>query len=139
MCAHSSSRLTWDSTLAFLPQVPHHSANSWNSYWLRDSLADRLITAVQERAPEGYQDQDSTGDAGEEDDIRDDHQLTEEASPHDSDEDEAAVPGHGKIFGAAEMRVMAKHIARYDPDEWATMTSKQRWFPFHEEVIRPHR
>jgi hypothetical protein len=97
------------------------------------------MVATQERAPEGYHYHDSTGDAEEEDDIRDGHELTEEASSHDSDEDEAAISGHGKIFGAAEMRVMAKHIARYDPDAWTTMTSKQRWFPFHEEVIRPHR
>jgi len=130
--------LTKNEIIAKLAEnVPHHSAGSWNSYWLRDSLGDRLILTAQERAPEGYQDQDSTGDAEEEDDIRDDHELAEEASSHDSDEDEAGIPGHGKIFGAAEMRVMAKHVARYDPDEWATMTGKQRWFPFHEE--HPHR
>jgi len=122
-----------------LRQAPHHTASSWLSYWSRDPLADRLLTAAQERVTGGDQDQGFTGDAEEEEEedyIENDQESLEEESLHDSDEDEAAMGGHRSVFGAAEFRVMAKYIAKHDPDEWATMTSKQRWYPFHEEVTR---
>ena len=116
--------------------MPHHTAASWNAHWARDPLADRILTAARERAIRGYQDQDSIGDAGEEEEsVESDQESEEEESSHDSDEDAAAMGEHGSLFGEAEIRVMAKYIARYTPDEWAMMTNKQRWFPFHEEVI----
>jgi len=120
--------------------VPHHTAGSWISHWARDPLADRLLAAAQERVTGDNQDQGSIGDAEgeeEEDDIESDQESVEEGGLHDSDEDEAAMGGHRSVFGAAEFRVMAKYIARHDPDEWALMTGKQRWFPFYEE--HPHR
>jgi hypothetical protein len=82
----------------------------------------------------GYQDQDLTGDAGEEESVEDDQETVEDGSSHDSDEDEAAMGEHGSLFNDAEIRVMAKYIARYTFAEWDAMTNKQRWFPFHEEV-----
>jgi hypothetical protein len=115
--------------------VPHHTASSWSTHWARDPLVDRLLEAAREWAIGSYQDQDSTGDAGGiEESIEDDQQSVEEESSHDSDEDEAAMGKHGSVFGEAEIRVMAKYIAKHTSDEWAMMTSKQRWFPFHEEV-----
>jgi len=117
--------------------VPHHTASSWISYWSRDPLADRLLAAARERENGDDQDQGFIEDAEEEDYIENDKESVEQGSLHDSDEDEAAMGGHGSVFGAAEFRVMAKYIARHDPEEWVMMTSKQRWFPFHEE--HPHR
>ncbi|KAH9984645.1 hypothetical protein BJV74DRAFT_848008 [Russula compacta] len=118
--------------------VPHHTAKSWASYWARDPLAHRLLAASRERAMGVYQDQVSIGDAEEEEGYSEDDQELGEASSHSSDEDEAAMMSEpGSMFSAAEVRVMAKYIARHDPDEWAMMTGKQRWFPFHEE--HPHR
>ena len=94
------------------------------------------MASARDRTIGNYQDQASTADAGEEEESDEVDQLSAgEESSHDSDEDEAAMGEHGSIFGAAEFRVMAKYIARHKSDEWATMTSKQRWFPFHEEVI----
>jgi hypothetical protein len=77
-------------------------------------------------------DQGSTGDA-EDEDVESD-QETEEDSSHDSEEDQAAMREHGRFFGAAEVRTMAKYIARHNPEEWASMTGKQRWYPFHHDV-----
>jgi hypothetical protein len=93
------------------------------------------LAAARERAIGNYQDQDSIGEAGEED-VGNDQDSVEEGSSHDSDEDEAAMGDHGSLFGGAEIRVMARYIARHTPDEWDMMTNKQRWFPFHEEVTR---
>ena len=94
------------------------------------------MASARDRTIGNYQDQASTADAGEEEESDEVDQLSAgEESSHDSDEDEAAMGEHGSIFGAAEFRVMAKYIARHKSDEWATMTSKQRWFPFHEVVI----
>jgi hypothetical protein len=116
-----------------LSQVPHHTANSWNSHWTRDPLADRLLMAARKRATRG---QGSTGNGEiEEDDVDDDQETAEEESSLDSDKDEAATSELGRFFGAAEMRTMAKYIARYNPDDWAMMTRKQRWLPYHLEVI----
>lgn len=110
---------------------------SWGGYWTRDPLADRILAAARKRAIGTYQDQDSTGEAGEEEDsVGDGQEHVDEGSSHDSDEDEAAMGEHGSLFGEAEIRVMAKYIARHTPDEWDMMTYKQRWFPFHEEVTR---
>ncbi len=89
--------------------------------------------AARKRAAEG---QGSTGNGEiEEDDVEDDQETAEEESSLDSDKDEAAMSELGRFFGAAEMRMMAKYIARYNPDDWAMMTCKQRWLPFHLEVI----
>jgi hypothetical protein len=113
--------------------VPHHTANSWNSYWTRDPLSDRLLAAARERVTGG---QGSTGnDEKEEVEVEDDQESVEEESSLDSDKDEAVTSEHGHFFGAAEIRTMAKYIARYDPDDWAMMTSKQRWLPYQLEVI----
>lgn len=121
------------------PQVPHHTASSWASYWGRDPLADRLLAASQERMMGGYQDQVSIGDSEEEEGYDENDREWGEESSHDSDEDEAAMMSEpGSIFSAAEVRVMAKYIARHDPDEWAMMTGKQKWFTFHEEVTPLH-
>jgi hypothetical protein len=117
--------------------VPHHTAASWGTHWTRDPLADRILVAARERAIGNYQDQDSTEEAGEEEEsIENDQESVEEGSSHDSGEDEAAMGEHGSLFGGAEIRVMAKYIARHTPDEWDMMTNKQRWFPFHEKVTR---
>ncbi|KAF8507208.1 hypothetical protein F5888DRAFT_1602957 [Russula emetica] len=93
--------------------VPHHTANSWNSYWARDPLSDRLMTAARERATGG---QGSTGNGEKEEiEVEDDQETWEEGSSLDSDEGDAATGEHGHFFGAAEMRTMAKYIARGDP------------------------
>lgn len=115
--------------------VPHHTANSWSSYWTRDPLADRLLTAARERVTGG---QGST-ENGEEEviEVEDDQELAEEESSLGSDIDDAATSEHSRFFGAAEVRTMAKYIARYNPDDWAMMTGKQRWLPYHLE--HPHR
>jgi hypothetical protein len=124
---------TWVGIQIALSQVPHHTANSWNSHWARDPLADRLLMAARKRATRG---QGSTRDGEiEEDDVGDDQETEEEESSLDSDKDEAATSENSRFFGAAEMRTMAKYIARYNPDDWAMMTCKQRWLPFHLEVI----
>jgi hypothetical protein len=99
-------------------------------------LADRLVAAARKRAIGSSNGQDYTGDYGEEESVENEQESVDEESSHDSEEDEAALGEHGKIFSAAEFRVMAKYIARHKPEEWATMTSKQRWFPFYEEVTR---
>jgi hypothetical protein len=79
--------------------------------------------------------QGSTGN-GEKEEIED-GQETEEESSLDTDKDDAEMSEHGHFFGAAEVRVMAKYIARYNPDDWAMMTGKQRWLPYHLEVTHP--
>jgi len=95
------------------------------------------VTAARERAIGSHHGQDSTGDyVEEEESVENEQESVDEESSHDSEEDEAAMGERGSIFGAAEFRVMAKYIARHKPEEWASMTSKQRWFPFHEEVTR---
>jgi hypothetical protein len=115
-------------------QVPHHTANSWASHWHRDPLADRLLTAAKEKTAEIYG--NNVKDVGvDDDDDDDDSQDSEETSSCDEEEDdEAAMGGGGSIFGPADIRVMAKHIAKHSSAQWAEMTNKQRWFPFHEEV-----
>jgi hypothetical protein len=114
--------------------VPHHTANSWSSYWTRDPLSDRLLAAARERVTGS---QGSTGD-GEKEEVEgeDDQETVEEESSLDSDKD-AATSEAGRFFGAAEMRTMAKYIARYNPDDWTMMTGKQRWLPYHLEVTLP--
>ena len=115
--------------------MPHHTANSWYSYWTRDPLADRLLTAARERVTGG---QGSTGNSEiEEIEVDHDQETVEEESSLDSDKDDAAMSEHGRFFGAAEVRTMAKYIARYNPDDWAMMTGKQRWLPYHLEVTLP--
>ena len=95
------------------------------------------MTAARERAIGSHHGQASTGDYWEEEEaVENEQEPVDEESSHDSEEDEAAMGGHGCVFSAAEFRVMAKYIARYKPEEWATMTFKQRWFSFHEEVTR---
>ena len=114
-------------------QVPHHTANSWASHWFRDPLADRLLAAAKNKTAEMYG--DNAKDVGGVDDDDDDSQDSEETSSCDEeDDDEAAMGGGGSAFGPADIRVMAKHIAKYSSSQWAEMTNKQRWFPFHEEV-----
>lgn len=108
-------------------QVPHHTANSWSSYWARDPLADRLLAVAREGATRAR-----SGEK-EEVDVEDDQETAEEESSHDSDENEA-TSDRGHFFSAAEVRTMAKYIARYNPDDWAMMTGKQRWLPFYLEV-----
>jgi hypothetical protein len=115
--------------------VPHHTANSWSSYWTRDPLADRLLAAARERVIGG---QGSTGNGEKEEiEVEDDQETVEEESSLDSDKDDAATSEHCHYFRAAEVRTMAKYIARYNPDDWAMMTGKQRWLPYHLE--HPHR
>jgi hypothetical protein len=115
--------------------VPHHTANSWYSYWTRDPLADRLLAAARERATGG---QGSIGNSEKEViEVEDDQETVEEESSLDSDKDGAAMSEHCRFFGAAELRTMAKYIARYNPDDWAMMTGKQRWLPYHLEVTLP--
>jgi hypothetical protein len=115
--------------------VPHHTANSWYSYWTRDPLSDRLLAAARERVTGG---QGSTGDGEKEEvEIEDDQETVEEESSPDSDKDDAATSEAGRFFGGAEMRTMAKYIARYNPDDWTMMTGKQRWLPYHLEVTLP--
>jgi len=41
--------------------------------------------------------------------------------------------GAGGVFGVADIRMMAKHIAKHSYIQWAEMSNKQRWFPHHEE------
>jgi hypothetical protein len=95
------------------------------------------VTAAREMAIGSYHGQDSTGDYGEEEEsIENEQESVDDESSHDSEEDEAAIGERGKSFSSAELRVMAKYIAKHKPEDWATMTGKQRWFPFHEEVTR---
>ena len=115
--------------------MPHHTANSWNSYWTRDPLADRLLAAARERVT-GGQGSTRNGDK-EEIEVEDDQETVEEESSPDSDKDDAAASEHGRFFEPAEVRMMAKYIARYNPDDWAMMTGKQRWLPYHLEVTLP--
>jgi hypothetical protein len=115
--------------------VPHHTANSWHSYWSRDPLSDRLLAAARERVTRG---QGSTGNGGKKEiENKNDQETVEEESSLDSDQDDATSE-HGRFFGAAEMRTMAKYIARYNPDDWAMMSGKQRWLPYHLEVTLPN-
>jgi hypothetical protein len=119
--------------------VPHHTVNSWSSYWARDPLPDRLLAAARERVAGG---QGSTRNGEKEEvEVEDDQESVEEESSlesdEESDEDDAATSEHGRFFGAAELRTMAKYIARYNPDDWAMMSGKQRWLPYHLEVILP--
>jgi len=82
--------------------------------------------------------QGSTGNGEKEEvEVEDGQETAEEESSLDSDKDDAAMSEHGHFFGAAEMRAMAKYIARYNPDDWAMMTGKQRWLPYHLEVTSP--
>ena len=68
-------------------------------------------------------------------DDEDGQESEEETSSCDEeDDDEAAMGGPGSTFGAADIRVMAKYIAKHTSIQWAEMSNKQRWFPFHEEV-----
>jgi len=97
--------------------VPHHTANSWASYWARDHLADRLLATLRGKTAEALGDEDS-----------------DEISSCDEEDDEATMGESGGAFGATDIRVMAKHIANYSSTKWAEMSNKQRWFPFHEEV-----
>jgi len=69
--------------------------------------------------------------------IEDDQETVEGESSYGPDMNEAATNEHGYFFGAGEVKTMAKYIARYNPDDWATMTAKQRWIPYHLE--HPHR
>ncbi|KAH9982354.1 hypothetical protein BGW80DRAFT_1262927 [Lactifluus volemus] len=114
-------------------KVPHHSVASWTSYWGRDPLADRVLAAAQDKTSQGYDGQEVDEDAEEEDSVEKDCGWEEESGSYDSDEDEAAMGPSGAAFTAADFRVIAKYMARYSSDEWAEMTAKQRWFPFHEE------
>lgn len=90
--------------------------------------------AARERSTGVHRDQESTGNAENEEDHVENDQETEEESSHDSEADEAAMREHGRFFGAAEVRTMAKYIARHNPEEWASMTGRQRWYPFHHDV-----
>ena len=115
--------------------MPHHTANSWYSYWNRDPLADRLLAAARERATG---DQGSIGNGEKEViEVENDQETEEEESSLDSDKDDTAMSEHSRFFGAAEVRTMAKYIAGYNPDDWAMMTGKQRWLPYHLEVTLP--
>ena len=115
--------------------MPHHTANSWKSYWARDPLSDRLLAAARERVT-GCQ--GSTGNSEiEEVEVEDDQETVEKESSFDADKGDAATSEQSRFWGAAEMRTMAKYIARYNPDDWVMMTSKQRWLPYHLEVTLP--
>lgn len=115
--------------------MPHHSANSWSSYWTRDPLSERILAAARERVTRS---QGSTRSGDKEViEVEDDQEAVEEESSPDSDKDDVAPCGRGHSFEPAEVRMMAKYIARYDPDDWAMMTGKQRWLPYHLEVTLP--
>ena len=112
--------------------MPHHTGNSWASYWARDPLADRLLAAVKGKAAEILA--NNAKDVGGVLD-NDEGQDSEETSSGDEEsDDETSMGGAGSVFGPADIRVMAKHIAKHSSTQWAEMTNKQRWFPFHEEV-----
>ncbi|KAH9037206.1 hypothetical protein EDB84DRAFT_1477015 [Lactarius hengduanensis] len=104
-------------------RVPHHTANSWSSYWARDHLADKILARVKGKMAEKY-----TRD-GEEDG----QDSEKDYSSYDEEDDEATMGESGGAFGATDIRAMAKHIAKYSSTQWAEMSNKQRWFPFHEE------
>lgn len=115
--------------------MPHHTVNSWSSYWSRDPLSDRLLAAARERVAGG---QGSTWSGKKEEvKVEDDQESVEEESSLESDEDDSATNEHGHFFGAAELRTMAKYIAGYNPDDWAMMSGRQRWLPYHVEVTLP--
>ena len=107
--------------------MPHHTYNSWASYWARDSFADRALAAARGKAAE-------IDDANvlDDEDSRDSEEKT--SSADEEDDNDAAMGGPGSTFGAADIKVMAKYIAKYSPVQWSEMSNKQRWFPFHEEV-----
>lgn len=111
--------------------MPHHTANSWASYWARDPLADRLLAAAKGKTAETYD--DNVKDAGVVFDDED-SQDSEETGSSEEDDDDVSMGGVGSAFRPADIRVMAKHIAKHSPTQWAEMTNKQRWFPFYEEV-----
>lgn len=88
------------------------------------------MAAAQKRVTGG---RGSTGDGEKEEiEVKDDQETAEEES---SDVDETATSEYGRFFKAGEVRMMAQYIARYNPDDWAMMTGKQRWLPYHLEVI----
>jgi hypothetical protein len=73
----------------------------------------------------------------EETELEDDQLTVEDESSLASNKDDASAASEhsrSRFFEAAEMRTMAKYIARYNPDDWAMMTGKQRWLPYHLEV-----
>ncbi|KAH9009559.1 hypothetical protein EDB83DRAFT_2453145 [Lactarius deliciosus] len=104
-------------------KVPHHTANSWASYWARDHLADRILAGVKSKMTGKYVRDGEEDDQGSEKDY----------SSYDEEDDEATMGESGGAFGATDIRAMAKHIAKYSSTQWAEMSNKQRWFPFHEE------
>ena len=112
--------------------MPHHTANSWASYWARDPLADRLLAAVKGKTSETYG--DNVKDAGGVYDDEDSQDSEEETGSSEEDDIDESMGGAGSAFRPADIRVMAKYIAKHGTTEWAGMTNKQRWFPFHEEV-----
>jgi hypothetical protein len=113
--------------------VPHHTANSWYSYWARDQLADRLLATVKGKTDEIYgNNAKDVGGVYDDEDSQDSEEET--GSSDEEDVDDAAMGGAGSAFRRADIKVMAKHIAQYNSTQWAEMSNKQRWFPFHEEV-----
>jgi hypothetical protein len=93
------------------------------------------MAAARERVTRG---QGSTRNGDKEEiEIEDDQETVEEESSPDSDKDDVSTNEHGRFFEPAEVRMMAKYIARYNPDDWAMMTGKQRWLPYHLEVTLP--
>ncbi len=58
--------------------MPHHTANSWASYWARDPLADRLLAVVKSKTAE-ICDHNARG-GGEASGDEDDEETEEEIS-----------------------------------------------------------
>ncbi|KDQ63423.1 hypothetical protein JAAARDRAFT_53646 [Jaapia argillacea MUCL 33604] len=129
-------------------KAPHHSYQSWNSYWRRDDdLADKILAARRgdesdDESDSGSEsDQTSAGSAGSARSSGSPSNSSESDSGSDSDrelnsEEEHAkdlkkIGAHGDSYGKAEMRVIARFIASYD--NWDGTTNKIRWGKFLED------
>ncbi|KAI0058974.1 hypothetical protein BV25DRAFT_1829529 [Artomyces pyxidatus] len=129
-------------------KAPHHSKDSWGNYWMRHDLADRILAAAQrgslpESDHEGEDDEegeDASADERRREELR---ARSVDISQYLGDADDDAtleelvrdMGDRGERYTPADFRAMAKHVVSHK--NWDELTSKQRWFPFHE--IYPQR
>ncbi|KAI0271406.1 hypothetical protein BC834DRAFT_440785 [Gloeopeniophorella convolvens] len=133
---HIDPSLTKSELIEMLGEkVPHHSAMSWRRYWCRDPLADRLMKAAQGEMDSEERDERLGDGVSEEEEVDEEDDDPDDTTSTDSGEEEdGTIAGvAGSSFRSNEIKEMARHIAKHDAEQWATMSHKQRWYPYHEE------
>jgi hypothetical protein len=127
-----------------LNQAPHHTAASWGSYWSNHhDLPDKILASARGEVDESGDEEELPITKKSRPNYK---EVTtsedEEQEQYDDDSDSSTEPvrlysesdmgERNSLFTEADIYFIAKYVAA--TTDWATMTFKDRWEPFHAKV-----